>query len=403
MTTSKLSMALAAYREALDALEQSPQKLEPAAVLATLTARDAVARALADKQSDPSADLLAVVELDNRLRKLAGPMVKAADLSTWRKTVQPKPELWWWFFDQELAERERKTNFIWLIIAGVCWTVAASLALDIVRRFLTAGPDFFIFLATIVQVLLTAGPLTKQGRELAQWLVSGLRVPRKWAEESLAMASILSLAIIVLSHRAGLPLLARMYNSRGMVYLAEGEPVRARQAFQRATSLDPDLGPPYYNLATVYEDITEYDQATELYEKALEQDPSLDVAYNNLAQLYLIQGQAERVIILLRKGLTVAQDDIARYVMHKNLGWAYYQMEQYELARDELETAKAIRRDQAPAYYYVALTYEALEEPQSAITAWENCLAYIDYDDPEESGWAPVARAHLQKLREEAR
>jgi len=87
--------------------------------------------------------------------------------------------------------------------------------------------------------------------------------------------------------------------------------------------------------------------------------------------------------------------------MRKNLGWAYYQTEQYDLAQDELETAVSIWPDQAPAYYYLALTYEALKEPEAASAAWENCLRYIDYDNPEESSWAPVARAHLQKLREE--
>lgn len=399
----KIAKAVADYGGALQRLtaEADDEGMAAETVMTCLLNRDAVQKAVSGDSQPAPAALVQLAALDADLSAQAGHIVKAVDLSAWRKTVQPKPEQWWWYLDQEVAEREKKADFIWLIIAGVCWTVAASLALDIVRRFLSAGPDFAGFLATIVQLLLTAGPLTKQGRELAQWLVGLLRVPRKWAEESLAMASILSLLLIVLFYCAGVPLLARIYNNWGMAYLAAGEPARARQAFQRATSLNPDLGPPYYNLATLYEYITAYGQAIELYKKALEHDPKLDVAYNNLARLYLIQGQAERVIILLRNGLTVAQDDVTRYAMHKNLGWAYYQTEQYNLARDELETAVIIRPDQAPAYYYLALTYEALEEPEAAITAWENCLRYIDYDDPEESGWAPVTRAHLQKLREE--
>jgi tetratricopeptide (TPR) repeat protein len=401
----KIAEAIADYEKALQQLttEAGNEGMTAGTGMTCLLSRDTVYKAVSgDSQPTPDA-LVQLAALDTDLRAQAEHVVKNVDLSALRKTVQPKPEQWWWFLDQEVAEKDRKADFIWLIIAGVCWTVAASLALDIVRRFLSGGPDLAGFLATIVQLLLTAGPLTKQGRELAQWLVGLLRVPREWAEESLAMASILSLLIIGLFYCAGVPLLAQMYNNWGMGYLAADESARARRAFQRATSLNPDLGSPYYNLATLYEDITEYDQAIELYKKALEHDPSLDVAYNNLARLYLVQGQAERVIILLRNGLRVAQDDVTRYVMHKNLGWAYYQMEQYDLARDELETAVTIRPDRTPAYYYLALTYEALEEPEAAISAWENCLRYIDYDDPEESGWAPVARTHLQKLREETR
>jgi tetratricopeptide (TPR) repeat protein len=398
-----IAKAVADYGEALQRLTAGAGEEGMAAetVMACLLSRDAVQEAISGDSQLTLDTLGQLTTLDADLRAHAKHVAKCVNLPDLRKTVQPKYKHWWWRLDQEAAKEEMKADFIWLIIAGVCWTVAASLALDIVRRFLSAGPDFVGFLATIVQLLLTAGPLTKQGRELAQWLVGLLRVPKKWTEESLAMASILSLLIIVLFYWAGVPLLALMYNNWGMTYLAAGDLARARQAFQRATSLDPGLGPPYYNLATFYEDITEYDQAIELYKKALEQDPKLDVAYNNLARLYLIQGQAERVIILLRNGLTVAQDDVARYAMRKNLGWAYYQMEQYNLARDELETAVTIRPDQAPAYYYLALIYEALEEPQAAIAAWEDCLRYIEYDDPEESGWAPVARAHLQKLREE--
>jgi len=395
--------AVADYKEALKRLtaEADDKGMAAETVMTCLLSRDIVQKAVAGDSQPVPAALVQLATLDADLRAQAVGIAKAVDLSTWRKTVQPKPEQWWWFLDQELAEKEKKADFIWLIIAGVCWTMAASLALDIVRRFLSVGPDFVGFLATIVQLLLTAGPLTKQGRELAQWLVGLLRVPKEWAEESLAMASMLSLLLIVLFYCAGVPLLALMYNNRGMDYLAADEPAQARQAFQRATSLNPDLGPSYYNLATLYEDSTAYDQAIELYKKALEQDPKLDVAYNNLARLYLIQGQAERVLILLRNGLKVAEDDVARYAMRKNLGWAYYQIEQYDLARDELETAVTIRPNQAPAYYYLALTYEALEEPAAAIAAWENCLRYIDYNDPEESGWVPVARLHLQKLREE--
>lgn len=62
------------------------------------------------------------------------------------------------------------------------------------------------------------------------------------------------------------------YNNKGFEDLGNGKGVSAQQAFERATSLNPDQVVPYQNLADFYLKAGLLDKAEIWYQKAIEQD-----------------------------------------------------------------------------------------------------------------------------------
>ena len=383
-----LDAAVSRYEACLSALEDGT---DAADLLSVLVQRDQVATALG-KETSPPAIVQRLVELDRRLRRIA-PRNPDSHWDAWRQALNPSSDYWWWRLDE-------KRDLPLMILAGLFMTITLSLAVDIIQRMWSGGPDTLSVVSAVLTLALTSSPLTKQGRELAGWLMDRIGLPPHLRGETMLGAACLAF-IVTLLLRLALPAVAVTCNNRGYALLQAGDLTGAQRAFARAVSINPDYAAGYYNLADAYVEIGDDEQALSLYKQALAAERTLDLAYNGLGYVLILQGKPERAVSVLYTGLSLARDDETRYAIRKNLGWAYYQTDQYDLARDQLETAIAIRSEQAPAYYYLALTYEALEEPEAAITAWENCLRYIDYDDSEESGWAPVARAHLQKLREE--
>jgi len=395
MTTSKLGTALTAYREALDALEQSPHRLDPGTVLAALTVRDGVAHALADKQSDDPADLLAVVELDSRLRKLAGAVVKAVKLADWRTSLQPPPEAWWWSLESAAPpDPADRFGWLWSALAVLCLTASLSLMAEISRRFLSGGPDVWGAFATLSQAALTlltaGGTLTKAGREAVERILSSLRVPGRFRQEwKLIMAVALLVALLGLWF--SLPSIARTYNNWGYQHREAGQLTSALYDLQRAISLNPDYTEAHYNLALVYEDLLDTESARAEYQIAVR--GGLDAAHNNLARLYILQDKPSEAVSLLLSGLNRAQDTDVRYTMFKNLGWARLEQKRYDEAVVALREAVKLEPESAAAYCLLAQALEGQKDAEGAALEWETCLKYASSrESAEEDGWIGQAR-----------
>jgi tetratricopeptide (TPR) repeat protein len=395
MTTSKLGTALTAYREALDALEQSPQELDPAVVLAALTARDAVARALTDKQSDAPADLLAVVELDDRLRKLAGAVVKAVKLADWRASLRPPPEAWWWSLESAAPpDPADRFGWLWSALAVLCLTASLSLMAEISRRFLSGGPDVWGAFATLSQAALTllaaGGALTKAGREAVERILSSLNIPGHFRQVGkLIMALVLLVALFGLWF--SLPSIARFYNNRGYRHHQAGRLTSALYDLRRAISLNPDYTEAHYNLGLLYEDLLETESAQAEYQVAAGR--GLEAAYNNLARLYILRDKPSEAISRLLSGLSKAQDTAVRYTMLKNLGWARLEQERYDEAIAWLHKAVDLAPESAAAHCLLAQALEGRDDAEGAASEWETCLKLArSGESAEEDGWIGQAR-----------
>jgi tetratricopeptide (TPR) repeat protein len=212
----------------------------------------------------------------------------------------------------------------------------------------------------------------------------------------------------------GMPQLARYYNQRGLLAMNRSKPdlLEAGGDFQRAAAIDPDAAPPYDNLGKAYEAAGLLDEAEVWYRQALERDPNFSPVYSDLGRMYILQHKLETAIWLLSAGLRVAEQNNAlkepiRYRLLQNLGWAYYAAGAYDLAQAKLEEAISLEKDNAnavgitaPPHYYLALTLEALKEPELACEHWDLSWRYPDNDFLYQAGWEQTIQERIQKCEE---
>lgn len=94
--TSPLEKALENYDTALRTVEavESPA---PEQILDVLIARDAVGVALSQSSQQSAQLLLALLQLDERLKGQTEKIVQSVDLANWRTSFHPPAAAWWWF------------------------------------------------------------------------------------------------------------------------------------------------------------------------------------------------------------------------------------------------------------------------------------------------------------------
>lgn len=398
---SGLTDALATYEAALHGLPQ--EEVEPAAIedpiQALLIARDQVAYSLAHGYQASPDQLRHLITLDKELRKRRD-QVLLADLATWRESVQPPANHWWWRLDEARAGAEEKRDFPWVLLAAALMIITLIPAVDIIWRMWGGDFDPLFVISTCITVVLTSSPLTQAGREVAAWLMDRAHLPTRYRGKTMLGTAVLSLVMVLLLQSA-LPAVAITYNNRGYTLLQAGDLTGAQQAFARAVHINPDYAAGYHNLAEAYVEIGDYDQAHSLYTQALATDPDLDVAYNGLGYVLLLQEKPEQAIPILYTGLKVAQDDVARTALWNNLGRAYLAAMRDREAEAALQQALALNREEAVAHCTLALTAQALRRPENEIILhWENCLRYADPGTPRGQELRAMAQAHLRQLEE---
>jgi tetratricopeptide (TPR) repeat protein len=99
--------------------------------------------------------------------------------------------------------------------------------------------------------------------------------------------------------------------NQGLVSLKLGNLRRARQLFERAKRLNPDMAQPYHALGVLAEHEGHPDEASAHYREALRVDPGFFVARANLARLYFDAGYAYEALLESRRLVEVAPEQPA--------------------------------------------------------------------------------------------
>ena len=201
----------------------------------------------------------------------------------------------------------------------------------------------------------------------------------------------LLLSASILSCLFALSWLANWY---GVTNHLSGQLPQAQFGYSLALLLNPVSPAAHYNQAATYEDQHNYPLAQSEYQLAIE--GGLVAAYNNMARLYILQGNYDAAISLLRVGLPLAQDDI-KADMYKNRGWARLEQGRYDEAKLDLTEAIKLRSDRASAYCLLAQVLERQTDKKGAVSEWENCLGFAyQPKTPEEDKWVHIARQRLE-------
>lgn len=210
----------------------------------------------------------------------------------------------------------------------------------------------------------------------------------------------LLLSLVILSFLFALSWLANWY---GVTNHQAGQLPLAQFGYSWALKLNPWSAAAHYNQGATYEDQYNYELARAEYQLAIE--GGLVEAYNNQARLYILQGNYDAAVSLLRIGLGLAKNDRVRADMYKNRGWARLHQGRYAEAKLDLTEAIKLKSDSpsgdsfaslAPAYCLLAQVLEREGDKKGALVQWENCLGFAyQPNTPEEDKWIHLARQRL--------
>jgi tetratricopeptide (TPR) repeat protein len=308
--------------------------------------------------------------------------------------------------EEKQKEKHRSVAFSPLMFASI----AISLTIDFLRRFLGSDGGWPDIAATILQpvlialaiiaailtgisLLLPANPLVEKAARLG--IFNGpFKAQRAVILTILAMVGAFGLWL-------SLPLFARYYNERGIRFQYREQPdlSRARDSYQRAVRLNPSYAQGHYNLALVEEDF-QPEKAIEEYLLAIRHNSYIYPAYNNLARVYLRRGKDkdyESALNLLNQARDLSpQDENVQYSLYKNLGWANYLLANYLRAEQDLRRAISLRKDKAAAHCLLAYV---LKEQGKAGVADEcfDCVTLEPGEKDVEDKWVSDAQECLMK------
>lgn len=195
------------------------------------------------------------------------------------------------------------------------------------------------------------------------------------------------------------------WNLLGMIYGQQGDPERARQAFERSVALKPDFVPVNYNLAMLYLELRQPDRAEAAFARAYQGDPTDVTVLREYWKLLVAEDKVEDAKRILRAylkqepsdaealnalGVTyartgyplLARESFARAVelqpgfaeAQKNLGTALVQTGELAAAVPVLERAVALKADDADALYMLAYAYAQTGRTADAEQALQKVL-----------------------------
>ncbi len=225
--------------------------------------------------------------------------------------------------------------------------------------------------------------------KLLPWFRANLKFLKRWIIPLAITGLVLGLALV-----KSLPSIARTYNNRGFQLQRRGQIKAAIEDYQRAIRLNPAYAEAHYNLADAYEEIP----ALEEYQRAIDADIMFYQAYNNLSRLYILRrrdyGAALR---LLDRAMNLKpQEPSVQYSLHKNYGWADFELRQWGQAEHNLRLAVALNSELGAAHCLLAKVLDAQERAAVALAEWESCAAYSSQEEVEPE-WRNEAQERLGK------
>ena len=175
------------------------------------------------------------------------------------------------------------------------------------------------------------------------------------------------------------PWSAIFLNNIGYNKFYNGEYQDAITYYDWAKQIDPFNPLPTYNQGLAYEKLEKYKNARLNYEILMEQD--FAPAFNNLAYLYITQSKKySEAIKLLTIGLNKKMYGYPEYVVkssiHKNLGWAQFELKQYDKAEVNLRASIQWRDDLGAPFCLLAKVLKSKNQP--AQKEWQQCKDKID-------------------------
>jgi tetratricopeptide (TPR) repeat protein len=188
----------------------------------------------------------------------------------------------------------------------------------------------------------------------------------------------------------------------GQTYQALEDYNPAIEYYQNAITLKPREYMLYFNLGNIYNQITLYRDAIEVYERAIQINPEPDILYTRIGIACRNAVLPSDAIRFHKKAISINPLNSSSYAyladiyfdndlyalalesyreanridpnneqLHFRMGRTYYKDGQYTDAKSYLNRAIGTDETYADAYYFLGLTYIALEDKDSALKQYE--------------------------------
>lgn len=423
-----IQVALELYQTALNYLNNSSITFNKEQALEILVARDALQKQLEAEAKIPVDMWSKLIEQDARLKQKSYKITQVFDLAEYRETLPVSDKAWWW--NLESRESLHPCNrFDWLfrigklVLLGVNFTLIGTIA----TRFLSGGSGLLeiggVIFSTFISLLQTQNALTKARQNSFVKLMNFFKIPEHWYEEIQFSVTVIVFAIL-LGIWLNFSWFSELYNQQGksLQDAPKANLASAEEKYLKAIELNPDNLDAHYKLATLYEELQDFDNAKKQYLIAAK-GGFID-AYNNLAYWYLRDNKdAEAVDLLEKAKILLAEKDekldqftedekrnleVQKYSIYKNLGWARFKQNRNEDAIPNLSIAisiaenpdyqKYIRNPGAAFCIYAQLLQKQDKKSSLAKENWRKCLKLAEEREinTEEEQWLYEARKQLK-------
>ncbi len=159
------------------------------------------------------------------------------------------------------------------------------------------------------------------------------------------------------------------------VYIQAKQFTNAEQAVNKAQGLSSkpeDQEYIHFLMGSVYEREKKYDQAEEQFKKVLATNPLNASAANYLGYMLADRGvRLDESVKYIQKALQLEPNNGA-YL--DSLGWAYYKMDRFDLAKPPLEQAARLMADDPTIHEHLGRLYLRMGKDTQAEQEWERAL-----------------------------
>ncbi|MBM4372923.1 MAG: tetratricopeptide repeat protein [Deltaproteobacteria bacterium] len=150
----------------------------------------------------------------------------------------------------------------------------------------------------------------------------------------------------------------------------------------RSIELNPRYAEAHHMLGFVYMGRRQFPEALKHMNLAVELNPKLLEARANLGALMLAMEDWDMAVEIL---MPLTQEPLypTPYLVHNNIGWAYFNMKKHALAEKYLKMAVFLNPKMCLAYNNLAMVHEARRQPEDALQAFREAAKLCpDYQEP---------------------
>lgn len=454
-SSSELTLALNRYQEALNCLDSSNIPLNEDQILEILFARDNLQKTLESVPEIPRNLWSKLIEQDSKLKQNAYKIAEVVDLEDYRDSLIIPDKAWWWYLEtRESLHPFNRFDWLFKILKLLLLGVNFSLIITISTRFLGGssgwGEILLVTLSTFISLLQTQNAFTQAREKWFVRLMKGFKIKEHWYEEIQFFTTFIIFLLLLLFSLKFSFFSDKIYKKQGEALQFPPENSQklpqlalAEQKYLKAIELDPDNLDARYKLATLYEDLQDFESAKKQYLIAAK--GGFSDAYNNLAYLYIRENKEAEAAALLEKNgknLLAEKENILvekeqkldqmtdnekldlqsqkldlqsqKYSLFKNLGWARLKQNRYDEAEVNLSIAKSIAENQDYQPYiqnpgavfclYAQLLQKQNKDPKTVLIEarnnWDKCFELSQGKELtlEEDQWLYDAKKKLNKL-----